>query len=82
MGSVLLAGILLKVGGYGLLRFTWPLFPVGSEYFAPFIMVLCCLSMVYAGLTACRQTDLKQIWNCLFFCFPYGFGYGEFEVQT
>ena len=38
MGSVLLAGILLKVGGYGLLRFTWPLFPVGSEYFAPFIM--------------------------------------------
>ena len=45
MGSVLLAGILLKVGGYGLLRFTWPLFPVGSEYFAknhPFIMVLCC----------------------------------------
>ena len=61
MGSVLLAGILLKVGGYGLLRFTWPLFPVGSEYFAPFIMVLCCLSMVYAGLTACRQTDLKRL---------------------
>ena len=60
-GSVMLAGVLLKVGGYGLLRFSWPLFPVASEYFTPFIMVLSVLSMVYAGFVTCRQTDLKRI---------------------
>lgn len=60
-GSVMLAGVLLKVGGYGLLRFCWPLFPVASGYFTPFIMALSVLSMVYAGLVTCRQTDLKRI---------------------
>lgn len=60
-GSVMLAGVLLKVGGYGLLRFSWPLFPAASSYFTPFIMVLSVLSMVYAGLATCRQTDLKRI---------------------
>lgn len=60
-GSVMLAGILLKVGGYGLLRFSWPLFPLASEYFTPLIMVLSVLSMVYAGLVSCRQADLKRI---------------------
>lgn len=60
-GSVLLAGVLLKVGGYGMLRFSWSLFPVASEFFTPFVMVLSVLSMVYAGLTTCRQTDLKRI---------------------
>lgn len=57
----MLAGVLLKVGGYGLLRFSWPLFPLASEYFTPLIMVLSVLSMVYAGLVTCRQTDLKRI---------------------
>lgn len=60
-GSVMLAGVLLKVGGYGLLRFSWPLFPTASEYFTPLVMVLSVLSMVYAGLVTCRQVDLKRI---------------------
>lgn len=60
-GSVMLAGILLKVGGYGLLRFSWPLFPMASEFFTPLVMVLSVLSMVYAGLVTCRQVDLKRI---------------------
>ena len=57
----MLAGVLLKVGGYGLLRFSWPLFPAASEYFTPLVMVFSILSMVYAGLVTCRQTDLKRI---------------------
>lgn len=60
-GSVMLAGVLLKVGGYGLLRFSWSLFPVAAEYFTPLVMVLSVLSVVYAGLVTCRQTDLKRI---------------------
>ena len=60
-GSVLLAGILLKLGTYGLVRRTLPLFPMASVYFTPLVHTLACVSVVYASLTAIRQTDLKRI---------------------
>ena len=60
-GSVLLAGILLKLGSYGMVRFLITLFPKASIYFAPYVIVISLLSVVYASLTAIRQTDLKKI---------------------
>jgi proton-translocating NADH-quinone oxidoreductase chain M len=60
-GSILLAGILLKLGGYGFLRFSLPLFPYASDYYQPFIAVLALIGIVYAGLTAIRQIDMKRI---------------------
>ena len=60
-GSVLLAGILLKLGGYGLLRFLIPLFPEASIYFSTFITPLCLCSILFASLTALRQNDLKRV---------------------
>ena len=61
VGSVLLAGILLKLGVYGFLRFSLTLFPEASHYFSPFIYLLCILGIISASLTAIRQTDLKRI---------------------
>lgn len=61
VGSVLLAGILLKLGVYGFLRFSLPLFPEASLYFAPMVYLLAILGVIYASLTAIRQTDLKRI---------------------
>lgn len=60
-GSVLLAGILLKLGTYGFLRFLIPLFPYASIYFIPFIYMLCVIGIVYTSLTTLRQIDLKKI---------------------
>ena len=60
-GSVLLAGILLKLGSYGMIRFLIPLFPKASIYFTPFVLILALISITYASLTAIRQTDLKRI---------------------
>lgn len=60
-GSVLLAGILLKLGGYGFLRFGYPLFPIASEYFSPIIIILSLIAIVYASFTTCRQTDIKRL---------------------
>ena len=60
-GSVLLAGILLKLGSYGMIRFLVPLFPKATLYFTPYILVLCLISVIYASFTAIRQTDLKRI---------------------
>nr|YP_009164890.1 NADH dehydrogenase subunit 4 [Pseudoperonospora cubensis]AKZ29828.1 NADH dehydrogenase subunit 4 [Pseudoperonospora cubensis] len=60
-GSVLLAGILLKLGSYGMIRFLVPLFPKATLYFTPYILLLCLISVIYASLTAIRQTDLKRI---------------------
>ena len=60
-GSVLLAGILLKLGVYGFLRFLIPLFPYANNYFLPFIYSLSIISIVYAALVAIRQIDLKKI---------------------
>jgi NADH-quinone oxidoreductase subunit M len=61
VGSVLLAGILLKLGVYGFLRFSLPLFPDASLFFSPFVYLLSILGVLYASLTAIRQTDLKRI---------------------
>lgn len=61
VGSVLLAGILLKLGVYGFLRFSLVLFPEASNYFSPIIYLLCVLGVISASLTAIRQTDLKRI---------------------
>jgi proton-translocating NADH-quinone oxidoreductase chain M len=61
VGSVLLAGILLKLGVYGFLRFSLTLFPLGSLFFSPLVYLLSILGIIYASLCAIRQTDLKRI---------------------
>jgi proton-translocating NADH-quinone oxidoreductase chain M len=60
-GSVILAGILLKMGTYGLLRFSISLFPEGSIYFTPLVFTLSIIAVVYTSLTTLRQIDLKKI---------------------
>ena len=60
-GSVILAGILLKLGTYGFLRFSFPLFPEASFYFAPIVYLLSVIGIVYTSFTAIRQTDFKRI---------------------
>jgi proton-translocating NADH-quinone oxidoreductase chain M len=60
-GSVILAGVLLKLGTYGFIRFSLPLFPQASFYFAPFVYTISLIGIVYASLTAIRQTDFKRI---------------------
>jgi NADH-quinone oxidoreductase subunit M len=60
-GSVLLAGLLLKTGAYGLLRFTVPLFPEAAQAFAPVAMGLGVIGIIYGGLLAFAQTDLKRL---------------------
>jgi NADH-quinone oxidoreductase subunit M len=61
IGSVILASLLLKLGGYGFLRFTLPMFPLGTEYFIEFVYVLATLGIIYSSLTALIQSDLKKI---------------------
>lgn len=61
VGSVLLAGILLKLGVYGFLRFSLPLFPEASLYFAPSVYTFCLLGIIYGSMCAIGQTDLKRI---------------------
>lgn len=61
VGSVLLAGILLKLGVYGFLRFSITLFPVASLYFAPLVYTLSLLGIIYASMSAIGQTDMKRI---------------------
>lgn len=60
-GSVILAGILLKLGTYGFLRFSFPLFPKACFFFAPFVYTLSVIGIVYTSFTAIRQTDFKRI---------------------
>ena len=61
IGSVMLAVLLLKLGTYGIIRFSLPLFPEGTIYFAPFVAIFAVLGIVYTCLTAIRQIDLKKI---------------------
>ena len=61
VGSVLLAGILLKLGVYGFLRVSLTIFPDASLFFSPFLYLICSLGVLYASLTAIRQTDIKRI---------------------
>ncbi len=60
-GSVVLAAILLKMGGYGFLRFSLPMFPVGSEVFGPLILWLSAIAIVYTSLVALVQQDMKKL---------------------
>ncbi len=60
-GSMILAGVLLKMGGYGFLRFSLPMFPDASEYFAPFIFVLSVIAVIYTSLVALAQSDMKKL---------------------
>ncbi len=60
-GSVILAGILLKMGGYGFLRFSLPMFPDASAYFAPLIYTLSVIAIIYTSLVALVQEDIKKL---------------------
>ena len=60
-GSVILAGVLLKLGTYGFVRFSFPLLPEACFYFTPFVYALSAAGIVYASFTAIRQTDFKRI---------------------
>ena len=60
-GSVILAGILLKLGTYGLLRFLFPLFPFACFFFSPLVYSLSVIGILYASITAIRQSDFKRI---------------------
>ncbi|MBL9095378.1 MAG: NADH-quinone oxidoreductase subunit M [Alphaproteobacteria bacterium] len=60
-GSVILAGILLKMGGYGFLRFSLPMFPDASVYFAPMMFALSVIAIIYTSLVALMQEDIKKL---------------------
>ena len=60
-GSVILAAILLKMAGYGFLRFSIPMFPLASEYFTPLIFTLSIVAIIYTSLVALMQEDMKKL---------------------
>ncbi len=60
-GSVILAGVLLKMGGYGFIRFSIGILPEATEYFFPLIMILSIIAIVYTSLVALAQTDIKKL---------------------
>lgn len=60
-GSVVLAAILLKMGGYGFLRFSLPMFPVASDLLAPLVLWLSAIAIVYTSLVALMQEDMKKL---------------------
>ncbi|KHA52720.1 NADH-quinone oxidoreductase subunit M [Sulfitobacter geojensis] len=60
-GSVVLAAILLKMGGYGFLRFSLPMFPVGSDVMAPLVLWMSAIAIVYTSLVALVQEDMKKL---------------------
>ncbi|MFD1158277.1 NADH-quinone oxidoreductase subunit M [Roseovarius aestuarii] len=60
-GSVVLAAILLKMGGYGFLRFSLPMFPIGSEVMTPLVLWMSAIAIVYTSLVALAQEDMKKL---------------------
>ena len=60
-GSVILAGVLLKMGGYGILRFSIPLFPIGSFVFTDLVFVLSVIAIIYTSFIAIAQEDIKKL---------------------
>jgi NADH-quinone oxidoreductase subunit M len=60
-GSVVLAAILLKMGGYGFLRFSLPMFPLASDFFAPLVFGLSIIAIIYTSLVALMQEDMKKL---------------------
>ncbi|MGL4324411.1 MAG: NADH-quinone oxidoreductase subunit M [Beijerinckiaceae bacterium] len=60
-GSVVLAAILLKMGGYGFIRFSIPMFPEASQYFAPLVFAMSVIAIIYTSLVAMMQEDVKKL---------------------
>lgn len=60
-GSVILAGVLLKLGTYGIIRFMIPMFPYAMYYFTPLVFTMCVIGILYSAATTIRQIDLKKI---------------------
>jgi NADH-quinone oxidoreductase subunit M len=60
-GSIILAGVLLKMGTYGLVRFAFPLFPYAASFFAPYLAVLAVVGIIYGALVAMVQPDMKKL---------------------
>jgi NADH-quinone oxidoreductase subunit M len=60
-GSVILAGVLLKMGGYGFVRFSLPMFPLASHYFTPLMFALSAVAVIYTSLVALAQTNMKKL---------------------
>ena len=60
-GSVILAGVLLKMGAYGFLRFSLPMLPIASEHLAPLMFALSVIAVIYTSLVALAQTDMKKL---------------------
>ena len=60
-GSVILAGVLLKMGGYGFIRFSLPMFPEASTYYIPLVFILSGVAVVYTSLVALAQSDMKKL---------------------
>ena len=60
-GSMILAGVLLKMGGYGFLRFSLPMFPLASELFAPLVFTMSIIAVIYTSLVALAQSDMKKM---------------------
>ncbi|MCO4825789.1 MAG: NADH-quinone oxidoreductase subunit M, partial [Amylibacter sp.] len=60
-GSVVLAAILLKMGGYGFIRFSLPMFPVAADLMATFVMTLSVIAIIYTSLVAMMQEDMKKL---------------------
>lgn len=60
-GSVILAGVMLKMGVYGFIRLGWPLFPRAAEFFAPYLAALAVVGIVYGALMAWAQSDIKKL---------------------
>jgi NADH-quinone oxidoreductase subunit M len=60
-GSVILAGVLLKLGTYGMLRFALPVLPLATQHFAPMIAVLCIIGIIYGALVSWAQGDMKKL---------------------
>ena len=60
-GSIVLAGLILKLGGYGIIRYLIPLMPKGSEYFTPMVYTIGVIGIIYSSLACIRQVDIKRI---------------------
>ncbi len=60
-GSIILAGVLLKMGAYGFIRFSLPMLPDASQYFAPFMLIMSVIAIIYGGFLALAQEDVKKL---------------------
>jgi len=60
-GSIILAGVLLKMGAYGFIRFSLPMLPEASHYFAPMMIILSVIAIIYGGFLALAQSDIKKL---------------------